>query len=90
MIIESTAEYKQDRINVRNINAIILTGRCYKYEDNYYELEENDDRILFLTTIEFKDFVYPIVLMKSILENKKFAISKVNFELFVKVTEQLL
>lgn len=38
MSIKSTAEYKQDRINVRNINAIILTGRCYWYKDNYYEL----------------------------------------------------
>jgi len=38
MSIESTKEYKQDRINVRNINAIIVTGRCYKYKDNYYEL----------------------------------------------------
>ena len=38
MSIESTTEYKQDRINVRNINAIILTGRCYWYQDNYYEL----------------------------------------------------
>jgi hypothetical protein len=38
MGIESTKEYKQDRINVRNINAIILTGRCYKYKDSYYEL----------------------------------------------------
>ena len=38
MSIESTTEYKQDRINVRNINAIILTGRCYKYKDNYYSL----------------------------------------------------
>lgn len=90
MSIESTKEYKQDRINIRNINAIILTGRCYKYKDNYYELEENDDRIL--KGEVFKNLEHGrIVCYKDILIGNKFARLESDFFFkFIKVEQQLL
>lgn len=90
MSIESTAEYKQDKINVRNINAIILTGRCYKYKDNYYELEESAKRT-------FKGEIFgnvearTAVLFKNILTNEKFIRLSADFyKKFEHITEQLL
>ncbi len=90
MSIESTKEYKQDRINVRKINLIIVTGRCYKYKENYYELEENNGREL--KGDIFRKLEHCITInYKDILTNKKYTriVSDFFFK-FVKVEQQLL
>jgi hypothetical protein len=88
MSIESTAEYKQDRINVRNINSVIVTGKCYKYKDNYYELEENNNRSLI---INIPNMFMKLILFRDILTNTLCACSEDDFnDKFVKVEQQLL
>ena len=90
MSIESTTEYKQDRINVRNINAIILTGRCYMFKGIYYELEENDDRILKGEVFKELENVRT-VCYKNILTGGKFIRLTTDFFFkFIKVEQQLL
>lgn len=90
MSIESTKEYKEDRVNVRNINSIIVTGKCYKYKDNYYELEENDGRLHLFTNPAFEFLKNKVILLNNILTKEKFTLDESSFELFIKVEQQLL
>ena len=86
MSIESTTEYKQDRINVRNINAIILTGRCYKYKDNYYE-KLDFIKVKNVKTGNWETFVR----YKSVLEKEQYGRDIDDFNSkFEHITEQLL
>ena len=78
-------DYKQERRNIRTINLIIVTGRCYKYKSNYYEYIEN---VSSKSTSTRK--WYECVLYRSVLDNLKFVRPEKEFyEKFEHVKEQL-